>query len=77
MSFSKAELDVTADKSLLSKTAGPDTSESTQNLLSEPTRASNTGWKVAASPQGLPRFNYQIKFHHQFHARARLALRAP
>jgi len=35
MSFSKAELDVTADKSLLSKTAGPDTSESTQNLLSE------------------------------------------
>jgi cytoskeletal protein CcmA (bactofilin family) len=35
MSFSKAEFDVTADGSLLSKAAGPDTSESTQNLLHE------------------------------------------
>jgi cytoskeletal protein CcmA (bactofilin family) len=35
LSFSKAEFDDTADESLLSKTARPDTSESTQNLLSE------------------------------------------
>jgi cytoskeletal protein CcmA (bactofilin family) len=35
MSFSKAEFDDTADKSLLTKTGDPDTSESTQNLLSE------------------------------------------
>lgn len=35
MSFSKAEFNVTADESLLSKTAGPDTSDSVQNLLSE------------------------------------------
>src|ERR1044072_287475 len=35
MSFSKSEFDDTADESLLTKTAGPDTSESTQNLLSE------------------------------------------
>lgn len=35
MSFSKAEFDVAADESLLSKTARPDKSESTQNLLAE------------------------------------------
>jgi cytoskeletal protein CcmA (bactofilin family) len=35
MSFSKSEFDDTADESLLTKPSGPDTSESTENLLSE------------------------------------------
>jgi hypothetical protein len=35
MSFSKAESDVIADESFLSKAGGSDSSESTQNLLSE------------------------------------------
>jgi cytoskeletal protein CcmA (bactofilin family) len=56
MSFTKAEIDVTADESLLSKTAGPDASESTQNLLSE-TNQSFEDWlgglEVSQAPSAV------------------------